>query len=420
MIDTKIVYALYGNKEHSELSLKSLGKMVSGETEKMLREVKIPITYSTHGEDIELYKLCSPHTLDAINSNSNIRITKGTYTPIMPTFVPGQMKEQAKESDTIMNENFLGKIESIRFFPEHDVHPDNFDAVGKAEPTIISDNQPYYEYRENLPFSRARVYTTGKHIVPLKYKDVNVPLLVNTGVRKSYLEFFRGMSETGDVIKAFESELQTAKKNGEPCITFLTDFEVPQINQINGVSRLDKWKELMTALKESELSQYFCHFSDVEEDVNCYVENSTPHKIDRRYLPKWLHSPISQKNSMKIIEEAERKGQLENPYFKKVAMHAADKDILSFGFLKLLNGNRLSDCNVDYMNIKPEQLQDKVIELPTKSGEKVRITSDILRLSEFQHFNNALKNNRSLTEGIDGFDPKLQRLFENIDHIYSK
>lgn len=422
MDEPRIIFTLYANHMHSELPRRNFKRMLQErEMEQMIGRIGVPITYITQGEDVDLYKRLSPGIVKAINENPNVRPARGTYTAALPTISFNQTKMQIDEADKVLDISFQGKMEKLRFFPEHDFHPEIWDITGKVEPTmILEDAHHYYEHRRDILLPEARMYTKGKHVIGVPYDGKKVPVLVNKGIRNAYLTFFRGMNKATDVVNAFQDELSLAKQNGEPCAFFLIDAEVPQINEVNGQPRLDKWEELMGALKESELSQHFKHYSQVEDDVLNHVENSPAYTVDRRTLPKWDHSPKSQKRAFDAISEAGRKGLMDKRYFQFVGMHAQFKDVLSWAMLKTLNGKPLSEQDVDYTLLQPDQIQDKVIELPTDRGSNVKITSDNLRLSEFKHFIQTLEAGNNLLQGVEKLDPSLQYVVKALHEVYSE
>ena len=338
------------NKDHSEVPWDIYYKMIcNGEFIEMLESVNIRIVFSVQAEDVAFWAKENPDIIEQIKSNPNFSVLRGLYTHMMPSFFPGMLQKQISLGNKILEYYFGDKLSKIGCFPELDIIKD-VQLLDEWEGFIALDGLKYaYEHRKGMS---TRIPVQNKTILSLEDKIV---IMAEPSLRDVYLKYFRGFATAEDFVQALENKIKTNENN---LSVFLTDFEVPQVNNINGISRLDLWKELFLALKKSSIE--FCHFDDIQKMLK--KEAKTEIVIDHRDTTKWYHS-------VKIYEEIEKALALDLNTSIQDKLRITISDTFSALFWR-------------------EVAKKNYIELPVNgSNDKVIIGPDLdRRIEAFNHF----------------------------------
>lgn len=279
------VMVFHINKDHSEVGWDIYRKMVRDEILPMLRAVTVPIELSTQGEDVAFLATANPFIVEEMRLNPLISVLRGAYTHTMPSLFPGTLQNQISLSNKVL-EYYLGKkLSGFGSLPEVDVSTPIIPCLKKGGwkgALILEDLHYTYEYKKE---SNTRIPLTGETIL----RSRGMPLVVAAGaqMRDIYLKFYRGFAAPEDFIGALEAKAASSKAN---FAVFFIDFEVPQINAVDGKSRIDLWTKFFQALKKSSLA--FSHFQDTR--VRGFIDEASKvakeTQVDYRSMPKWHHS----------------------------------------------------------------------------------------------------------------------------------
>jgi len=289
-----VIITLHINKDHSEVSWPTYRKMVEGgEFLEMLRNVTVPIELSMQGEDVSFLATVNPDIIDEIRSNSNIAVLQGSYSHALPSFFPGMLQDQLALSKKVLTHYLGEKVGYVGCLPEVDVSTPIIKFLKKAgwrDVLVLKDLHYTYNYRGNTD---VRVPLVDETIL----RSEEMPLIVATGeqLRDIYNKFYRGFATAEEFVQALLNKR-------ENFIVFLIDFEVPQINAIDGKSRIDLWKKFFKVLKDSPIN--FCHFEDPEirQFVQDMALESPETQIYPRPMPKWHHSSELYKKIVKAVQ----------------------------------------------------------------------------------------------------------------------
>ena len=294
------VLVFHINKDHSEVSWDTYQKMTEqGEFLKMLQTIKIPVELSIQGEDVDFLWETSPAIVEEMRSNPKIGILSGIYTHMMPTCFPGLLSEQLAIGKKILENYFNEKLSWVGCLPEADIDTHVVPLLKKAGwdgVIALKDAHYTYEYRKE---KNTRIPLVRKTILGLK--QMSLIMAEGEELRSVYLNFYRGFATAEEFLRTLESKIASNKLN---FAVFLIDFEVPQVNAINGKSRIDLWMEFFEALSNSSIE--FRHFKDTE--IQQFIQETARQgpeaEIERQPMPKWHHSTDVYKSIEKAFDNS--------------------------------------------------------------------------------------------------------------------
>ena len=280
------VLVFHVNKDHSEVGWDVYREMLEGgEFLTMLQAIRVPIELSVQAEDISFLATVNPAIVEEIRSNPKISVLHGPYTHTLPSFFPGTLQRQLALGKKVLEHHLKEKLSWVGSLPEVDVSTSIMPFLKKAgwgSVLVLEDLHYTYEYRKETD---TRIPLTGKTIL----RFGKMPLIVAAGerLRDIYHKFYRGFATAEEFLSALKDKAAASKFN---FVIFYIDFEIPQVNAINGNSRLDLWKEFCQALADSSMS--FCHFQDpeVKRFIQSVSREMPETQIDSRPMPKWHHS----------------------------------------------------------------------------------------------------------------------------------
>lgn len=280
-----VVMVLHINKDHSEVSLDVYRKMVQNEFLFMLRAVSVPIELSIQGEDVSFLATANPSIVEEMRFNPRLSVLRGSYTHAMPSFFPGTLQSQISLSNKVLKCYLGKKLSGVGCLPEVDVSTPIMPYLktgGWTGALVLEDLHYTYEYKKD---TNTRIPLTGEVIL----RSEGMPLIVaaDAKLRDIYLKFYRGFATPEEFIEALETKAINSKAN---FAVFFIDFEVPQVNAVDGQSRLDLWRKLFGALAKSSIR--FCHFQDapVQRFIKEASETARETQIDSQPMSKWHHS----------------------------------------------------------------------------------------------------------------------------------
>lgn len=107
-----------------------------------------------------------------------------------------------------------------------------------------------------------------------------------------------------------ESLGKRARRSARNLAVFFIDLEVPQVNALDGRSRLDLWEEFFAAAARSSL--VFRHFgdADVKEVILANAEKAPETEVATRPVPKWHHSTGIYKEIVEALQRRSSKCRL--------------------------------------------------------------------------------------------------------------
>jgi len=294
------VLVFHINKDHSEVGWDVYRKMLKdGGFLTMLQAIRVPVELSVQAEDISFLATANPAIVEEMRSNPKISMLQGPYTHTLPSFFPGTTWGQLALGKKVLKHYLGEKLSWVGSLPEVDVSTfvmPFLKQAGWSGILVLEDLHYTYEYRKETD---TRIPLTGKTIL----RSGKTPLIVAVGekLRDIYNKFYRGFTTAKEFLDALEDKATESKLN---FVIFYIDFEVPQVNAINGNSRLDLWEEFYQTLADSSMN--FCHFQDpkVKRFIQGVAREMPETQIDPRPMPKWHHSTQLYEKIEKVLQNS--------------------------------------------------------------------------------------------------------------------
>jgi len=299
-----VCLVFHANKDHSEVSYQRLRKMLEGEDAELLRmleSVNVPINLSTQAEDLLFWQIVNPKIVEALVRKPYIEIMPGLYSHMMPSLFSGMLSRQLRMAGSVINPRNAGPIGCI---PEVDVSSSIIHGLDNhrrrwSGVLALEDLHYTYEYRADID---CRIPLTGKTIL----QSQGMPIVVARAgsLRDTLLKYYRGFATADEFVTAL---VQVVKESELNFLTFFTDFELSQVNALNGESRLDLWCKLFEALKEAQDDRgiRFATFNDSEiwQFISDTAEQMPETTIEMRPMPKWLGPRELYDKAVEVIDD---------------------------------------------------------------------------------------------------------------------